>query len=44
VIGRPWRLTGCRLVAANGTACAIELLAARPQEGWVLDCPSAPAR
>jgi hypothetical protein len=43
-IGRPWRLGGCRLVEANGTACAIELLAARPQEGWVLDCPSAPAR
>jgi hypothetical protein len=40
VLGRPWRLCGCRLVEANGTACSIDLRAARPQEGWVLECPA----
>jgi len=41
VLGRPWRVGGCRLVDANGIGCAIELRAARVQEGWVLDCPAA---
>jgi hypothetical protein len=39
VIGRPYRFGGCRLVQVDATPCAIELRAARPQEGWVLECP-----
>lgn len=38
-ISVPWRLHGFTLGDAHGTACAIDVKQARPQEGWTLLCP-----
>lgn len=38
-ISIPYRFGGFRLVEANGIPCAVEVKQARPQEGWVMECP-----
>lgn len=35
----PYRFGGFTLVEANGARCQVEVKSARPQEGWVLECP-----
>ncbi len=39
-IGIPYRFGGFKLVHANGTACSVDVKAARPQEGWTMECPA----
>lgn len=38
-VGIPYRFEECTLVEANKTACKVKIVRARPQEGWVLECP-----
>jgi hypothetical protein len=39
VVGVPYRFEGFRLVKASKTDCDVEVIRARPQEGWTMVFP-----